>query len=119
MGEAERAASGEYRAPRGDLIITAPIVFGRLHVLPIVSEFLKAFSEIDVRLFLSDRVVNLFEDPIDLAVRIGDLPDSSLVATRVGAIRRVVSRVRTISPRAAYRRTPMSSPHMTASPSRR
>ena len=90
VGEAERAASGEYRAPRGDLIITAPIVFGRLHVLPIVSEFLKAFSEIDVRLFLSDRVVNLFEDPIDLAVRIGDLPDSSLVATRVGAIRRVV-----------------------------
>jgi DNA-binding transcriptional LysR family regulator len=90
VGEAERAASGEYRAPRGDLIITAPIVFGRLHVLPIVTEFLKTFPEIDVRLLLSDRVVNLFEDPIDLAVRIGDLPDSSLVATRVGAIRRVV-----------------------------
>ena len=76
--------------PRGDLIITAPIVFGRLHVLPIVSEFLKAFPEIDVRLLLADRVVNLFEDPIDLAVQIGDLPDSSLVATCVGAIRRVV-----------------------------
>ena len=90
VGEAERAASGEYRAPRGDLIITAPIVFGRLHVLPIVTEFLKTFPEIDVRLLLSDRVVNLFEDPVDLAVRIGDLPDSSLVATRVGAIRRVV-----------------------------
>jgi DNA-binding transcriptional LysR family regulator len=90
VGEAERAASGEFRVPRGDLIVTAPIVFGRLHVLPIVTEFLKTFPEIDVRLLLSDRVMNLFEDPIDLAVRIGDLPDSSLVATRVGAIRRVV-----------------------------
>lgn len=90
IGEAERAASGEYRVPRGDLIITAPIVFGRLHVLPVVTEFLKTFPEIDVRLLLSDRVVNLFEDPIDLAVRVGELPDSSLVAIRVGAIRRVV-----------------------------
>ena len=90
IGEAERAASGEYRVPRGDLIITAPIVFGRLHVLPVVTEFLKTFPEIDVRLLLSDRVVNLFEDPIDLAVRVGELPDSGLVAIRVGAIRRVV-----------------------------
>jgi DNA-binding transcriptional LysR family regulator len=90
VGEAERAASGEYSAPRGELIITAPVVFGRLHVLPVVQEFLQAYPEIDVRLLLSDRVMNLFEDRIDLAVRIGDLPDSSLVATRVGAIRRVV-----------------------------
>ena len=90
VGEAERAASGEYSAPRGDLIITAPIVFGRLHVLPVVSEFLKTYPEIDIRMALADRVVNLFEDHLDLAVRIGELPDSSLVASRVGAIRRVV-----------------------------
>jgi len=90
VGEAERAASGEYSAPRGDLIITAPIVFGRLHVLPIALDFLKAFSEIDLRLVLADRVFNLLEDHVDLAVRIGELPDSSLVATRVGTIRRVV-----------------------------
>ncbi len=90
VGEAERAASGEYGAPKGDLIITAPIVFGRLHVLPIAIEFLKAFPDIDIRMMLADRVVNLLEDHVDLAVRIGELPDSSLVATRVGSIRRVV-----------------------------
>jgi DNA-binding transcriptional LysR family regulator len=90
VGEAERAASGEYSAPKGDLIITAPIVFGRLHVLPVVAEFLEAYPEIDIRMVLADRVVNLFEEHVDLAVRIGELPDSSLVAIRVGAIRRVV-----------------------------
>jgi DNA-binding transcriptional LysR family regulator len=90
VGEAERAATGEYGAPKGDLIITAPIVFGRLHVLPVTTEFLKAYPEIDVRLVFADRIVNLFEEQIDLAVRIGDLPDSSLIATRIGAIRHVV-----------------------------
>jgi DNA-binding transcriptional LysR family regulator len=88
--EAERSAAGEYSAPKGDLTITAPIVFGRLHVLPIVIEFLTAYREIDVRIMLADGVANLLEDHIDLAVRIGELPDSSLVATRVGLIRRVV-----------------------------
>jgi len=90
VGEAERAAAGEYQAPRGDLILTAPVVFGRLHVLPVVAEFLAAYRDIDVRIALADRVVNVFEEHIDLAVRIGDLPDSSLVATRVGESRRVV-----------------------------
>jgi DNA-binding transcriptional LysR family regulator len=90
ISEVERAAAGEYVAPRGDLVITAPIVFGRLHVLPVVLEFLKAYSEIDIRLMLADRVVNLQEYHVDLAVRIGELPDSSLVATRVGSIRLVV-----------------------------
>jgi DNA-binding transcriptional LysR family regulator len=90
IGEAERAASGEYAAPRGDLVVTAPIVFGRLHVLPVAIEFLKTYPDIDVRLTLADSVVNLQEHGVDLAVRIGELPDSSLVATRVGAIRRVI-----------------------------
>ena len=90
IDEAERAAGGEYVAPRGDLNVTAPIVFGRLHVLPVAIEFLKAFPEIDIRLTLADGIVNLHEDDVDLAVRIGELPDSSLVATRVGSIRRVV-----------------------------
>jgi DNA-binding transcriptional LysR family regulator len=88
--EAERAAAGEYSAPKGELIITAPIVFGRLHVLPVLIEFLDTYPEIDVRLTLADRVVNLQEDHVDLAVRIGELPDSSLVAMRVGSIGRVV-----------------------------
>ena len=90
VGEAERAASGEYSAPQGALIITAPIVFGRLHVLPVVAAFLKAYPDIDVRIVLADRAVNLLEEQIDLAIRIGELPDSSLIATRVGMIRRVV-----------------------------
>jgi len=90
VSEAERAASGEYTAPRGDLLVTAPIVFGRLHVLPVVTAFLAQFPEINVRLLLSDRNVHLIDDQIDVAVRIGALPDSSLVAARVGTLRRVV-----------------------------
>jgi len=90
LGEAERAASGEYSAPKGGLVLTAPIVFGRLHVLPIVVEFLNAYPDIDIRMVLADRVVHLLDDHIDLAVRIGELPDSSLVAIKVGVIRRVV-----------------------------
>lgn len=90
IDEAERAATGEYTSPRGDLTITAPLVFGRLHALPIVSEFLGAYPEIDVRMIFSDRVTNLSEDRIDAAIRVGELPDSSLVATRIGTIHRVV-----------------------------
>jgi len=90
VGDAERAASGEYRAPRGDLVITAPVVFGRLHVLPVVTEFLAAFPEVNVRLALSDRNVHLIDDHVDVAVRIGALPDSGLVAIRVGTVRHIV-----------------------------
>jgi DNA-binding transcriptional LysR family regulator len=90
VGEAERTASGEYSAPKGDLIITAPVVFGRLHVLPIVIDFLEAYPAIDIRLMLADRIVNLLEERVDLAIRIGDLPDSSLIGVRVGSIHRTV-----------------------------
>jgi DNA-binding transcriptional LysR family regulator len=90
VGEAERVASGEYRAPKGGLTLTAPIVFGRLHLLPITMEFLEAYPDIDIRLVLADRVIDLLEDHIDLAVRISELPDSSLVAAKVGSIRRVI-----------------------------
>jgi DNA-binding transcriptional LysR family regulator len=88
--EAERVASGEYSAAKGSLTITAPIVFGRLHVIPIVSDFLKAYPEIDIRLVLSDQVASLLEEHIDIAVRVGALPDSRLIASRVGLIRLVV-----------------------------
>jgi len=90
VGEAERAAAGEYSAPKGDLVVTAPIVFGRLHVLPAVTAFLAQYPDIDVRLTMSDRNVDLIDSHVDLAVRIGALPDSSLVATRVASVRRVV-----------------------------
>ena len=87
VDEAERAASGEYRAPRGHLTITASIMFGRLHVEPVVLAFLQAYPEIDARLVLADHIVNLVDDHVDVAIRVGRLPDSAMVATRLGEIR--------------------------------
>jgi len=87
LAEAERAVSGEYRAPRGELLITAPIMFGKMHVAPIIHDFLKAYPEVTVRLVLSDGIMDLVESHVDVAVRIGDLPDSTLVARRVGQVR--------------------------------
>jgi DNA-binding transcriptional LysR family regulator len=87
--EAESAAAGEFTAPRGELVVTAPLMFGRLHVLPILADFLATFPEISVRLVLSDRNVDLVEDHVDMAVRIGRLPDSSMVATQIGTMRTV------------------------------
>jgi DNA-binding transcriptional LysR family regulator len=88
--QAERAASGEYTAPTGELVMTATIALGRLHLVPIVAEFLRAYPDIDIRVILEDQVVGLPEDHIDVALRIGELPDSRLIALRVGAIRRVM-----------------------------
>lgn len=88
--EAEQAASGAFSAARGDLDITAPLVFGRLHVLPVVTEFLQAYPDIDIRLTLADRLLHMQDDHVDLAFRIGALRDSSLMARKVGAVRRVV-----------------------------
>jgi DNA-binding transcriptional LysR family regulator len=90
VDEAESQASGEYTVPRGTLTMTAPIVFGRLHVVPVVNEFLARFPQISVQLTLSDHTINIVDEHIDVAVRIGELPDSTLVATKVGEIRRVV-----------------------------
>jgi DNA-binding transcriptional LysR family regulator len=90
IGEAERAATGENAAPKGELVVTAPVVFGRLHVVPVIAEFLAHYPEINISLLLTDRVVHLMEEHGDVALRIGDLPDSSLMATQVGKVRRVV-----------------------------
>ena len=90
IDETERVAAGEFRVPRGELILTAPILFGRLHVLPIVTEFLAAYPEINIRLLLADRNLHLVEDHVDMALRIGSLPDSAMIATRVGSMRTVV-----------------------------
>jgi DNA-binding transcriptional LysR family regulator len=90
INDAERKASGEYVSPKGELVLTAPVVFGRLHVLPVVAAFLATYPEIDVRLVLSDRNTQLLDDHIDLAVRIGALPDSSMIAVQVGSVRWVV-----------------------------
>ena len=90
INETERVAAGEFHVPRGELIVTAPVFFGRLHVLPIVTEFLAAYAEINVRLLLADRNLRLIDDHVDMAVRIGSLPDSTMIATRVGLMRTVV-----------------------------
>ncbi len=89
LNEAERTAAGEYTTPKGDLAVTAPTMFGRLHVLPVVIAFLETFPEVSVELMLTDRVTHFLDDQIDVALRIGNLPDSSMIATRLGAVRRV------------------------------
>lgn len=90
LADAERAAAGEDAIPRGELVITAPIVFGRLHLVPVVTAFLQRYPDIDVHLIFSDRMLDVIEEHIDLAVRIGHLPDSTMIAATVGHIRRVV-----------------------------
>lgn len=90
VAEAERAASGEYMEPKGDLVVTAPIMFGRMHVLPTVTRFLDAYPDVAVNLVMTDRVTHFLEDQVDVALRIGPLPDSNLVATRLGTVRHVI-----------------------------
>jgi len=88
--EAETAATGTNAAPRGTLTLTAPVLFGHLYVTPILVDYLQRFPEVDAQCLFLDRVVNVVEEGIDVAVRIGELPDSSLQATRVGRVRRVL-----------------------------
>jgi DNA-binding transcriptional LysR family regulator len=88
--EAEGAVEGERTRPSGRLVVSAPLGFGRLHVSPIMSAYLKRYGEVSGELRLSDRVINLVEDGVDLAVRIGYLPDSTLVARHVGVMPRIV-----------------------------
>ena len=87
VDDAEREATGEYRAPTGDLTVTSPWGLGHLHLLPLACEFQKVYPDIALRLLLSDRVLNPVENRIDVAIRIGPLPDSSMIATRIGSIR--------------------------------
>ncbi|MGF7131472.1 DNA-binding transcriptional LysR family regulator [Paraburkholderia sp. EB58] len=88
--EVERAATGEYAAPKGYLVATAPVVLGRLHIVPVMASFLEHYPDINARLFLIDRNVHFLEEHVDVAVRIGELPDSALVAIRVGETRSIV-----------------------------
>jgi DNA-binding transcriptional LysR family regulator len=90
LDDAERSLRGENAEPRGELIVTAPVVFGRMHILPIVTKLLRAHPQLDVHLILVDRVIRLVEEGIDVAVRIADLSDSSLHAIRVAEVRRVL-----------------------------
>jgi DNA-binding transcriptional LysR family regulator len=88
--EAEASVEGERTTPSGRLVVSAPIGFGRLHVSPVMTAYLARYPEVSGELRLSDRMINLVEDGVDLAVRIGHLADSSLVARHVGEMRRIV-----------------------------
>lgn len=88
--EAENALSARQAKPAGKLVITAPVMFGRLHVGPVVADFLVAYPAVHAELMLFDRVVDLLDEGMDVAVRIGHLRDSSLVAMPLGTTKRVI-----------------------------
>jgi DNA-binding transcriptional LysR family regulator len=90
VDEQERRAAGEFTNPRGELVVTTPVQVARLRVLPVIHQFLVQFPEIRIQLLQSDRNIDLVDSHADVAVRIGRLRDSSLVATRVGLLRVVV-----------------------------
>jgi DNA-binding transcriptional LysR family regulator len=88
--EAERAASGEYTTPRGELIVSAPVALGRLYLQPVLAEFLTTYPQVNVQLGLQDRRVNLLEEHVDVALRAGALADSSLIAVQIAEVFPVV-----------------------------
>lgn len=88
--EAESALRADAAEPAGLLTVTAPVLFGQLHVAPAITRLAQAHPQLRCRVLLADRVVNLLEENVDVGVRIGALHDSSLVALRVGQIRRHV-----------------------------
>jgi DNA-binding transcriptional LysR family regulator len=90
VDEADEAAAGSNAAPRGHLSVTAPVLFGRQYVMPGIVDYLGRYPGMEVHAMFVDRVTNMMEEGIDVAVRIGELPDSSLRAVAVGQVRRVI-----------------------------
>jgi DNA-binding transcriptional LysR family regulator len=90
LAQANEAVSGLHGAPSGTLSITAPALFGAKHVTPIVTEYLERYPGVNAACWFLDRVVNMMDEGMDVAVRIGELPDSSMQAVRVGSVRRVI-----------------------------
>lgn len=90
LDDAALALRGQDAAPRGLLVITAPVMFGRLHILPIITRLLRDNPMLNVQLTLADRVVRVVDEGIDVAVRIGDLPDSSLNAIKISEVQRLL-----------------------------
>jgi DNA-binding transcriptional LysR family regulator len=90
LAEADESVSGMHATPRGKLTLTAPVMFGALYVTPIVTEYLQRYPEVNAECWFLDRIVNIVDEGIDLAVRIGNLADSSLQAVQVGQVRRVI-----------------------------
>lgn len=90
LEEAEEAAVGSHAAPRGELRVTAPVLFGRHYVTPIIGDFLDRYPLVNCQALFVDRIVNLMDEGLDVAIRIGNLPDSSLIAIRAGSVRLVL-----------------------------
>lgn len=90
IDEANEVAAGVNAAPKGNLSVTASVLFGKSFVMPCIVQFLKTYPEVEVSALFLDRIVNLVDEGVDVAVRIGHLPDSSLKALRVGQVRRVL-----------------------------
>jgi DNA-binding transcriptional LysR family regulator len=90
IAEAESAAAGAHAVPSGTLTVTAPVLFGKIYILPILTEYLDLHPNVVARTIFVDRLVNVVDEGIDVAIRIGHLPDSNLSAIRVGSVRRVL-----------------------------
>lgn len=90
LSGAEDLAAGAYKNPKGNLRITTPVLFGQKHIAPILRDYLDMYPEVSAELVFVDRIVDMIEEGYNVSVRIGDLPDSSFIATRVGSIRRVL-----------------------------
>lgn len=90
LDEADRTAAGEYQSPRGELTVTAPLMLGRMHLVPVIAEFMAQFVDVRLSCRFSDRVLALQDEHIDVAIRIGELPDSRRRARRIGTVRRIV-----------------------------
>jgi DNA-binding transcriptional LysR family regulator len=90
LAEADESVTGLHASPRGRLTLTAPVMFGARYVTPIVTEYLERYPEVSATCLFLDRVVNMLDEGVDVAIRIGELPDSSMQAIRVGRVRRVI-----------------------------
>lgn len=90
LNDADESAAGHHGTPRGRLTLTAPVGFGAMYVTPVVTEYLGRYPEVTVSCWFMDRVVNMLDEGVDVGVRIGELPDSSMQAIRVGRIRLLI-----------------------------
>ncbi|NWL77310.1 LysR family transcriptional regulator [Pseudomonas taiwanensis] len=90
LEEAEEQASGSALRPRGNLTVTAPVVFGELYMVPLIADYLAAYADVTINAMLVDRVVNMIDEGVDVALRIGQLPEGGLTSLKVGEIRPVV-----------------------------
>ena len=90
VADSETSATGTHAAPRGRLVVTSSVMFGAMYVTPIVTEYLRRYPETDVECRFLDRVVNMMDEGVDAAIRIGTLPDSSYQAVKVGQVRQIV-----------------------------